>query len=82
MGCESEAHAVIADVDVGMVASLLGELADPVDEAQGSNEIPELKGFYELAGDDLPSGEAGQARLSFFRGDWRHGFGLSVWNHY
>jgi hypothetical protein len=63
-----EAHTVIADIDVGMVADLLGQLADPIHELQGGEKIFELKGFDKLTGLDLPAREAGQARLRFFRG--------------
>ena len=51
---ESQAHAVVPDVNVWMVARLLGQFADPVHEVDGGNEVLKLKDFYELAGDDLP----------------------------
>ena len=45
MGAEGETHAVVANFDVWMVSSLLGQLADLVDEAQRSDEVLELKVF-------------------------------------
>ena len=35
MGDQGEAHVVVADVDVGMVTGLFGQLADLVDEMRG-----------------------------------------------
>src|SRR5208283_5846216 len=74
VGGEREAHSVIADIDVGMVPGLLGQLADPVHKVQGSAKIIELKGFDKLPGFDLPAREANQTRLSFLWGKRRHGF--------
>jgi len=76
VGGKSETHTVVADIDVGMVAGLLGQLADLVYKAQGSDKILELKGFDQFASYDLPAREAGEAGLSFLRGKRRHGLDL------
>jgi hypothetical protein len=77
VGGEREAHTVVADIDVGMVAGLLSQLADAVHEVQGGAEILELKSFDKFSGFDLPAREAGQAGLSFLWGKRRHGYDLS-----
>ena len=72
MGDEGEPDAVVADVDVGVVAGFLGEFADAVHELKGGDEILELEGADELAGFNLPAGQLGDAGLSGFGGKDRH----------
>jgi len=75
VGDEGEANAVVADVDVGVVASLFGKFADTVHELEGGDEVFELEGADELAGFNLPAGQLGQAGFCDVRGKDGHGFG-------
>lgn len=63
VGGEGEVDAVIADIDVGVVASLFRELPEAVDEVQRGEEVRELKGSDEMVGLDLPAGEGGESGL-------------------
>jgi len=73
MSDESEPDAIVANVDVGMVAGLFCKCADTVHEAERGNEILELECADELAGLDLPAGQLSQAGLSGIRGKGGHG---------
>ena len=77
MGDERQADAVVANVDVGVMAGLLGEVADLVDESEGGDKVREFKGANEFAGFDLPAGKLGEASLNGVGGKGRHG-GLVV----
>jgi len=72
VGDEGQADAVVTDVDVGVVAGLLGELADVVNEAKGGHEVGELEGPDEFTGFDAPIGEAVEARFNFVGCKWGH----------
>jgi len=70
---EGETDAIVADVDVGVVAGDLGELADEIDELESGDEVFELEGADEFAGFDLPAGQLGEACLSGVGGKNGHG---------
>lgn len=74
VGDEGELDAVVADVDVGVVAGLLGELSDAVHKSERVAEGSELEGFHELAVFDLPAVELGQPGFDVIGGKWGHGF--------
>ena len=81
VGDKREADAVVADVDVGVMASLLGKLAYAIDEVKSGDEVREFEGADELAGFDLPAGKLGEAGLSGIGGKGGHG-GASMGGDY
>jgi hypothetical protein len=74
VGYEGEADAVVADVDVGVVPGLFGKFTDAVHEVESGAKVLELKCVDELAGFNLPAGQACQAGLSGIREKDGHGF--------
>ena len=54
MGDKRKPDPVVADIDVRMVASFFGQLADAIYKAQGGAKVLELKGSDQLAGNNLP----------------------------
>src|ERR1039458_201762 len=75
MSNEGKPDAIVANVDVRVVAGLFGKFADLVDEIESGDEVLELEGANELAGFDFPAGQLGEAGLSGFRGKGGHGDG-------
>ena len=73
MGDESETDLVVADVDVGVVAGVFGDVANLVDEGEGSAEVLEEEGADEFAGFDLPVGDRDEAGLDVGFGKRGHG---------
>src|SRR5580704_11432360 len=65
VGDEGDAHLVVADIDVGVVAGIFGEVADLIDEGQRGSEVLEEEGAHELAGIDLPVGNGDKTRFDF-----------------
>jgi hypothetical protein len=74
---EGKVHLVVADVDVGMVAGDLGQLADAIDEGQRSAEIRELECARDLAFFELPAIEGREARDDIGLGERRRFHGAS-----
>src|SRR5580698_2966841 len=64
---QCQAHLVVADVDVGMVAGLLSQLANLVHEGEGGDEVLERESPYEFAGLNRPAGDSGKAVGNFSR---------------
>src|SRR5579871_505322 len=71
---ESKANLVIANVNIGMVASVFGEVADFVHEGEGGAEVLEKEGPGELTLLDLPVRYVYETRLNFVIGKRGHGF--------
>jgi hypothetical protein len=59
-------HAIVANVDVWVVAVGFSGIANLIHEAQRGNEVLELEGPDELARVDLPAWEGCEARVGFF----------------
>jgi hypothetical protein len=66
VGGKSEEHAVVADIDVGVVFGFFGEFADLIHEEHRGSEVFELKFSDELSGFNLPAGKACETGLGFF----------------
>ena len=73
VGNEGEADLVLAYVDIGVVASGFGEVADLVDEGEGGAEVLEEEGAHQFPRFDLPVGDCDEAGMDFVIGESGHG---------
>ncbi len=73
VGDEAEANFVIADVDVGMMVLLLGEIGDVVDEGHGVDEVGKNVVADEFAVVKVPVWELLEDFVEFGWGESFHG---------
>ncbi len=73
VGDEAEANFVIADVDVGMMVLLLGEIGDVVDEGHGVDEVGKFVVTDEFAVVKVPVWKLLEDFVEFGLGESFHG---------
>lgn len=74
VGDESEADAVVANVDVWMVAGSFSKFRDVVDETHGGDEVVKLEDAHQFLGLDVPFGHGFKQGNDLLIGESGHGF--------